>query len=593
MQKMPPFFESILEVLRGHVETRGDNNAFTFLESDEERISITYQQLDDRARFIASGLLKNAEPGDRALMMYPAGLEFIEAFMGCLYAGIVAVPAYPPKRNRSAERIRSIAKDCMPRLLLCTSDTQRSVEEEFSESGDGSLVIVTDELESSPESSFPEIHCDQPAFLQYTSGSTAMPKGVCISHRNLIANEIAIKQAFGHDEYSVFCSWLPVFHDMGLIGKVLQPLFVGCPSILMSPNRFLSKPVRWFQAIDEYKVTSTGGPNFCYEHCLRLVDDRETEGLDLTSWRVAFNGAEPVRKSTLDRFALKFSRIGFSKSSFFPCYGMAESTLLVSGGRQSREPKASLIPNHEGHFGASANGQYHVVSCGEVASALDLKIVHPDSLRPLDDLNIGEIWVRGGSVAEGYWNQLPVPLDFAARYDGQIDAIPYFRSGDLGFLDSTELYVTGRLKDLIIVNGRNIHPHDIEQIAEEKLGGLAANSAAAFSILINGEEKLCVVMQASRTLARYARNDDLGECEAETLKSLLANIRQDVAAKHNVRVEYFGFLSVGEFPRTSSGKVQRRACKSALQNGALNFLKLPGCVSSSWLAFLAPKNHQT
>jgi len=335
---------TILDALRSHAATQGDSIAYTFLKSDDERLTLTYRELDNRARSIAHDLLRHAKPGDRALLTYPAGLEFIEAFLGCLYAGIIAVPAYPPKKNRNAERVLAIAHDCKPRLLLSTAETKGNLSGKFSAAVPGAKVVGTDEIGTSSSSGLPDITSDHLAFLQYTSGSTSAPKGVKVSHANLMANEVAIRDAFCHDESSIVCGWLPAFHDMGLIGIVLQPLFLGIPSILMSPVGFLSKPIRWLEAITEFRATTSGGPNFAFEHCLNLIDESDCSKLDLSSWSLAFNGAEPVRRRTLDRFTQRFADYGFRPEAFFPCYGMAETTLFTSGGPAGELPRNCTLP---------------------------------------------------------------------------------------------------------------------------------------------------------------------------------------------------------------------------------------------------------
>jgi acyl-CoA synthetase (AMP-forming)/AMP-acid ligase II len=453
-------------------------------------------------------------------------------------------------------------------------------EGEFAASVTGASVIDTNELDAACDGSIPDVRSDQLAFLQYTSGSTAAPKGVSISHWNLTANEVMIQRAFGHDENTIVCGWLPAFHDMGLVGTVLQPLFIGAHAILMSPLRFLTKPVRWFHVIDEFKVTTTGGPNFCYDHCVNHIEPFDIEELDLSSWKVAFNGAEPVRSETLARFTNKFSSIGFSTRSFFPCYGMAETTLFVTGGPHDLPPRIICMPGDGAQTLSLKKTEHAIVSCGKVSDDFDLLIVDPNSLKPLANHHVGEIWVRGCSVAMSYWRKPPSSSDFAARYLNQEDGAPFFRTGDLGFIDSGELFVTGRLKDLIIIHGRNIYPQDIEVIVENKLASGVGNSAAAFSIWSNGEERLCTVIEASRTLSRSARQGDLSHDDLNELSILLTEVRHDVAARLNVRAEYFAFLPAGEFPRTSSGKVQRSVCKAALENGLLRFLDLPGCIAS-------------
>lgn len=577
---------TILQALQAHVASQGESVIYTFLKSDQERLTLTYRALDERARSIAHELLSHAQPGDRALLTYPPGLEFIEAFLGCLYAGIIAVPAYPPKKNRNAERVLAIAHDCEPRLLLCTGETRENLLGEFVAAVSGAQVLATDDIGTHRGSGLPEITPDRLAFLQYTSGSTAAPKGVMVSHGNLLANEIAIRHAFQHDHTSVVCSWLPAFHDMGLIGTVLQPLFVGCPSILMSPVSFLSRPIRWLQAISEFRGTSSGGPNFAFEHCLNLIDEPDCLELDLSCWRVAFNGAEPVRRRTLDRFSDRFSTYGFRRESFMPCYGLAETTLFVSGGPAGTHPRDCTLHTLDlGDTGLIAcneppSDEYSVVSCGTIGHDLEVAVVSPTTFHRLPDKSVGEIWVRGSSVSRGYWRKPSGDQTFEGIIRGTTTAERFLRTGDLGFLFEGQLHVTGRLKDLIIIRGRNVYPQDIEQVVERHISGAAANSVAAFSVWAKNEERLTLVIEAPRTLVRRQRIPMETATLESQIASLLANIRHDIAATFNLRVEYVAFLEPGHFPRTSSGKVQRRACKAALQKGALPFLKIPGCVTS-------------
>ena len=326
------FPQTILDAMAVHANNAGESTAFTFIEANESVTSVTYAALDQRARIIATEMRRFAKPGDRALMMYSPSLAFIEAFIGCLYAGIIAVPAYPPKKNRSAERILAIARDCHPKLLLCNAETFSQVNGEFAKAIPNAQAIATDAVQFREASDLPEIESKQVAFLQYTSGSTATPKGVIVTHANIVANEQLIQKHFEHDKTSVMVSWLPMFHDMGLIGGVLQPLFVGFPSILMSPATFLSDPVTWLRAITTYRGTSAGGPNFAYEHCFHKITDEQKRTLNLRSWKTAYNGSEPVRASTLECFRREFRDCGFRRDAFFPCYGLAEATLFVSGG---------------------------------------------------------------------------------------------------------------------------------------------------------------------------------------------------------------------------------------------------------------------
>jgi len=581
---MPPLdvtTESILDALRSHVDSQGDVTAYTFLKSDEERLSITYRELDQRARRIAHGLLQQAEPGDRALMMYPAGLDFIQAFLGCLYAGIVAVPAYPPKKNRNAERILSIAHDCTPRLLLCTSETKRNVEGEFAESVSGATVIITDELESAANCSLPQIHSDQLAFLQYTSGSTAAPKGVMVTHGNMVANEMLIQKYFEFTKESVMVSWLPMFHDMGLIGGILAPLFVGFPSVLMPPNSFLWRPLRWLQAVSEFRGTCTGAPNFAYDLCVARIKPQEKTDLDLSSLRIAYNGAEPVRAQTLRNFTEAFAECGFHPNASFPCYGMAETTLLVSGGPPLAVTNIVTLDQSEfeKHRVVDAEVGQEIVSCGQVGSDLHVRIVDPATLVECSSDEIGEVWVAGKSIADGYLSrpkETTEAFGFALGSTGE----NWFRTGDYGFLREGELYVTGRLKDLLIIRGRNIYPQDIEQQVEEFFQLDTPNSVAAFMVEVEGNETIGIVVEASKPihqLARANRKNSNGDLNGsiEEFRSMVRKSREWVSQNFEATLSHICVVKPGTFPRTSSGKVMRSKAHRDFIEGNTSALELP------------------
>lgn len=561
---MPPLMtemQSILDALLAHVRSNGDATAYTFLKSDDQRLSISFNELDERARDIAHALLQHAEPGERALLTYPSGLDFIEAFLGCLYAGIVAVPAYPPRKNRNAERILSIAQDCTPKLLLCTSETSRNVKGQFAESVSGASVIVTDELESTSNGSLPDIRSDQLAFLQYTSGSTAEPKGVMVTHGNIVANERLIQKYFEFTKESVIVSWLPMFHDMGLIGGVLAPLFNGFPAALMAPNTFLQEPFKWLHTITEFQATCSGAPNFAYDLCVRKITVEQKQQLDLSSVRVAYNGAEPVRRETLQRFSRAFAQCGFKMEAFFPCYGMAETTLLVSGG-PPLIPKNVVTVNSvelEQHRIADDTDGQPIVSCGQIGPDLDVRVVDPHTCTECEVDHVGEIWVRGGSIAMGYWNQPKATREsFHAKLH---DDAHWFRTGDYGFVRRNELYVTGRLKDLIIIRGRNIYPQDIENLVEHHLGFLEPNSCAAFSIEGTGEERLLVVAEGTRDMVRWAKQPSEMNREVADLKRVTDRLKADILDHFDVALSELKFVRPTKFPRTSSGKVQRRIAR--------------------------------
>ncbi|HEX6900157.1 MAG TPA: AMP-binding protein, partial [Thermoanaerobaculia bacterium] len=528
-------FATLAGMLRARAAERPDQVAFTFLADGEvEAERLTYAELDRRAAAIAAALRESVSPGERALLLYPSGLEFIAAFFGCLYAGVVAVPAYPPRPNdRSQSRLRAIARDAEPRVALTTC--------QILEGSRGSLAAVpelaaarwisTDALEGSAAASFPEPDPQALAFLQYTSGSTADPKGVMVSHANLLHNERMIGAAFGMDEESVVVGWLPLYHDMGLIGNVLQPLHAGARCVLMSPVAFLQRPMRWLEAISRYRGTTSGGPNFAYELCLRKADPEVLAGLDLSTWRVAFNGAEPVRASTLERFAAAFAPSGFHREAFHPCYGLAEATLFVAGGEPGMGPRLA---------GSR-------VSCGRPWMGQRLAIADPETGVELPPGAEGEVWIAGPSVARGYWkNDEATARDFNAFLE--TGEGPFLRTGDLGVLDGGELYVTGRIKDLIILRGRNLYPQDVELTAERSHPDLRPGNGAAFSVEIGGEERLVVVHEVERR--RRGAFEEVAE-----------SVRRAVAEEHEAQVHEVVLIRTAGLPKTSSGKVQRGLCR--------------------------------
>ncbi len=526
-------------LLRLRAAEQADREAYLFLgDGEAETERLTWGELDGRARAIAAALRETVPPGGRALLLYPPGLEFVAAFFGCLYAGVVAVPAYPPRLNdRSQSRLRSIARDAEPRAALTTSSIAAAagvISERVPELA-CSRWIATDALASGGVTDFPEPDPSSIAFLQYTSGSTAEPKGVMVTHANLAHNERMIGEAFGMDEESVVVGWLPVYHDMGLIGNVLQPLHAGARCVLMPPVSFLQRPRRWLEAIHRYRGTTSGGPNFAYELCLRKASP---EGLDLSSWRLAFNGAEPVRASTLERFAEVFAPAGFRREAFYPCYGLAEATLFVSGGDPGQA--ARIEPPRVGN--------------GHAWMDQRIVIADPETREELPPGAEGEIWIAGPSVAAGYWrNPEATERDFrACLADGDG---PFLRTGDLGVLEG-ELFVTGRIKDLIILRGRNHYPQDVELTAERSHPDIHPGGGAAFSVEIAGEERLVLVQEVERH-----RDQDLdGVAEA---------VRRAVAEEHEVQPYEVVLVRSGTVPKTSSGKVQRHAARARYLSGEL------------------------
>ncbi|MES1240588.1 MAG: amino acid adenylation domain-containing protein, partial [Acidobacteriota bacterium] len=528
-----------------------EREAFVFLpDGGGAPDAVTYAELDRRARAIARTLSERTTPGDRAMLVYPAGLDFIAAFFGCLYAGVVAVPAYPPSSRRAQPRLLGILADSRPAVALTTGKLLPRLREM---EGDlaalrGLPWIATDTVpdEAVDGWSSPRLSPDGLAFLQYTSGSTGTPKGVRVGHRHLLHNEEMIRRAFRQSEESVVVGWLPLYHDMGLIGNVLQPLYTGARCVLMSPVAFLQRPARWLEAVSRFRGTTSGGPNFAWELCARRMSEEEKSGLDLSSWEVAFTGAEPVRAETLDRFVEAFGPYGFRREAFYPCYGLAEATLFVSGGTPGAAPRLGELEERP------------LVGCGHAWMEQEIRIVDPQTGRPAPDGSIGgigEVWVAGPSVADGYWGR-PEESEalFAARLEGSERR--FLRTGDLGFLDGGELFVTGRLKDLVILRGRNHYPQDIELSAERSHPALRPGCGAAFGVEVDREEVLVVVSE----LERHFRG---------TVEEVAAAVRSAVAEEHGARVHEVVLIRTGTILKTSSGKIQRQACKRAWLDGTL------------------------
>ncbi len=551
---------TLTDILRERAINQTDQVAYIFLPDGEtEEGNLTYGELDRRARAIAVTLRKGVDrPGKRVLLLYPPGLEYICAFWGCLYAGMVAVPCYPPRINRPDPRLQTIAQDSQAQIALTTPNILSSMEPRLANTPDLAALdwLATDaiSLEQAEKWESPRTDKDTLAFLQYTSGSTAQPKGVMVSHGNLLHNLQQIHDFFGMNSRSRGVIWLPPYHDMGLIGGLLETLYAGVSTVVMPPTAFLQKPIRWLQAISRYQATISGGPNFAYELCTQKITDEQKKGLDLSRWEVAFTGAEPIHKQALERFAAMFAPCGLRRESLFACYGLAEATLIVSGSRKGKEPTAHMFAADDLAQSravlalAKDENPRELVSCGTPAPDQQLVIVDPQTARRCPENRVGEIWLTGPSVTQGYWNQ---PEETAKVFQAQLAGSKraFLRTGDLGFLHAGEVYLVGRAKDLIIIRGRNHYPQDIELTAESSYPGLPASSGAAFSVDIDGEEKLVVVQE----LDRHTKQEDT--------PAIIAAIRQAIAEQHEVQAYAVVLIRVGTIPRTSSFKIRRQACR--------------------------------
>lgn len=527
-------------------------------------IRMTNSDLDRRARAIAAWLQNHGLAGERAMLLFPPGLDFIAAYFGCLYAGVIAVPVYPPRKNRSANRVQIVAHDCDAKVALTNTEVMGRNEKQLKETEflANMLWLNTDEIEVGMEKKWvmPDIHGDTVAFLQYTSGSTGDPKGVVINHSNLLHNSATIANAFELTRSGIGVFWLPTYHDMGLIGGILQPLYMGRPNILMSPMAFLQRPFRWLSAISRYQATTSGGPNFAYELCVKKIKPEQVKLLDLSSWKVAFNGAEPVRPETLEAFAEKFAPAGFDPRAFYPCYGLAEATLLVAGGFVPTRPTERCFDSELLRKGwaveipSSAPKARRIVGNGGCMPDQAVAIVNPDSKQVCIDGEVGEIWIHGPSTAQGYWQKPEVTERcfnaYAKPNKKEKLAVPgpYFRTGDLGFVWKGELYVSGRLKDMIIWHGVNLYPQDIELTIQNAHELCRADSGAVFAIEKDGREQLVLVQEVDKKLgANYAE--------------VIEAIKKAVSKEHELPLDVIYLIRHGAIPKTSSGKIQRNGTR--------------------------------
>jgi acyl-CoA synthetase (AMP-forming)/AMP-acid ligase II len=560
---------SLLSILDQRVSQTPERLAYIFLKDRENQAqTITYQQLSQVSKRIAAKLQSLIPPGARALLLYPQGLEFITAFLGCLSAGIVAVPAYPPKRNQKNSRLIAIIEDCQPQIILTTSSLLENIQPKIQDLLDLSVTqfLATDNLNDDEdcEFHFPEISGNSLAFLQYTSGSTGSPKGVMISHDNIAHNSVYIQNAFQLTEKSVSVTWLPSFHDMGLIDGIIQPLYTGFLGVVMSPESFLKNPILWLEAITKYQATHSGGPNLGYELCVQRITSEQQEMLDLSSWISAYNGAEPIRRKTMENFINKFQSSGFQSRYFYPCYGMAEATLMISGGNIEDEPvylnvqSESLENNQVVEAEKDSKNYQELVGCGHVWENMAVKIVDPESCLECDENQVGEIWVSGSSVAQGYWQQEEKTItNFQAKLaDG--DQGNFLRTGDLGFRREGELFITGRIKDVIIIWGRNHYPQDIEYSVQQSHQALRLDSGAAFTIEVDNQDKLVIVQEVERT---YLSKLNVNE--------VFSAIREAVALHHALQVYAIALIKPASILKTSSGKIQRQACRHAFLTNRL------------------------
>jgi len=566
---------SLVEIACLRAATQPDARAYFFLK-DGLTVDgwLTYGELDRAARAIAGFLRNRFEGGARVLLLYPPGLDFVRAFWGCLYAGVLAVPVPPldPLRIKtSLPRIRSIAEDAHAACILAPPHAVNKIDprNQWVPERDPLPWISLDEIGECWGERWeePRLSPDHVAYLQYTSGSTSTPKGVMVTHGNLLHHAGYITDFGYYDSHSVTLSWMPHFHDYGLVKGILHPILAGIPAYLMPALAFLKRPIRWLQAIERYGITHSGGPNFAYAHCVHSTTLEERRDLNLASWRLASCGAEPIFKHTIDSFVEAFEPCGFRREAFAPAYGMAEFTLLISVKAEGTEAGICNLEADALHKGIvkvsklGAKGARTVVSCGRPVGDTKVMIVDPTTRRECAPDVVGEIWLAGASAAKGYWNRPGETEEtFRARVAGT-GAGPFLRTGDLGFVQDGELFVTGRLKDLIIIRGRNHYPQDIEQTVGKSHPMLRSDCSAAFSVEMSDRELLVVVQEVERRE------------QGTNVEEIAGAIRQAVSEHHDLEVHTVALIRAGSIPKTTSGKIQRSACKAAF---VLNQLELVG-----------------
>jgi len=563
---------SLVDVLLHRAAEQPKDEAYIFLpDRGGERVLLTFSDLYARALAIATRLAERGQKGDRAVLLFPPGLDFIVAFFGCLLAGVIAVPMMIPRRDGSRDASAAILTDCSPRFAMTRRDVIEGARPDLAERFRNSQIewFFVDDFDAGseiPGGALSRPTRDDVALLQYTSGSTSAPKGVIVSHGNLIENSEMIRIAFGNTRQSTYVSWVPLYHDMGLILNALQALYIGAPCVLLAPVSFMQRPLGWLRAIHDHRAEVAGGPNFAFDLCVRRHRADQMQGIDLSCWKVAFNGAEPVRAETVNRFAATFSPYGFDSNSIQPAYGMAEATLLISTGRRGAGPVTLALSRDalQRHIAISPprSGDAHtLVGCGGSLAGERVAIVEPETLTRLGVGLIGEVWAAGPHVAKGYWrNREATDLVFGARIEGDDAERCWLRTGDLGFLDSNgELYITGRIKDLIIIRGINHYPQDIESTVQDCHPALRPHCGAAFSVLDqNDEEQLVVVQEIERS---YRQQIDIEE--------VLASIREAITREHEIAAREIVLIRTGTLPQTTSGKIQRNLARQMFLGGTL------------------------
>ena len=561
---------TLVHMLRQRALQHPDKLAYGWIpEEVGEEIRLSYRELDRAARSLGAQLHQRGLHGQRVLLLYPPGLDYVAALYGCFYAGATAVPAYPPRPNRSLERIHGIVQDCQAALALTSKSVLQKVPQLLSDANLEVQAWAAEQglMDSLSDWAPPEVDPQAAAFFQYTSGSTGDPKGVVVRHQHLKHNLQGIQQQFGILPEEVGISWLPMYHDMGLVGVVLQTVWAGVSTLMFSPYSFMQNPLRWLQAISHYRANLSGAPNFAFRLCVEKITPQQRKGLDLSCWRAAFCGAEPVHEGTMRDFAEAFAACGFRESAYYPGYGMAENTLLASMPHKPQgliTRKLDLDALSQDRIVLADEGTKSVttlVGCGTPLPGQTVVTVDPKTQRLLPANAIGELWVSGGSVADGYWGREELTEQVFAAKLPEFPGKSFLRTGDMGFIDDERIFVSGRIKDMIILRGANHYPNDLEHTARESHPALTTAIGAAFSVSAQGQEQLVILQEVERRHYRSVNAEEVIEA-----------VRQAIAEKHEIEVSVVVLVKPLTLPVTSSGKIKRRACRREYEAGTLRVL---------------------
>jgi acyl-CoA synthetase (AMP-forming)/AMP-acid ligase II len=564
---------TLVTLLDRRAREKPQEKAFVFVpERGDAHAHLTFAELRQRARAVAAILARRGLRGERAVLLFPPGLDFIVAFFGCLAAGVIAVPLMVPRRTSSRDSSAAVIADCSPRIAMTTSELledRADVAERFRDAGfDWMTISATDDAAIDSDAAVPPPDRSDVAFLQYTSGSTSTPKGVMVTHDNLLMNLEMIRVGMSNTEHSASVGWVPLYHDMGLMMGVIQPLYLGAMSVLMAPAGFMQRPLNWLRTIHHYRAELTSAPNFAFDLCVSRFRADQMEGVDLSCWKVALNAAEPVHADTITRFAETFAPYGFDAGTMYPGYGLAEATLMVTGGVRGqgstvRHVSRAALQQGEIAEPTGTGDVQSLVSCGHCLLNQSIAIVDPDTCRGIVPCQVGEIWVSGPNITRGYWRNQAATVEMFRASIADEPADNWLRTGDLGFLDeSGRLFITGRIKDLIIIRGMNHYPQDIERTVQDSHPALRRDWGAAFAITDeDGNERLAVVQEIERT---HRKNLDLDE--------VAARIREAVTRQHEIAIGAIALLPPATLPKTTSGKIQRSLARKLWLEGALDVL---------------------